>query len=319
MSPELNKKFVVDEGNVHERLDVFVSRQGLELSRSQIQKLIAKRKVSVNERFLKPSYKLGLGDVVLVVVGGDENEGLVPEKIPLDILYEDDEVLVVNKNAGMVVHPVDFSQKGPLVHALLGHTRKLSTVNGSLRPGIVHRLDKDTSGALIVAKTDSSHVHIVEQIKKRKVRRRYKTIVLGRVEPEKGRIVAPVGRHVVSRQRMSVRYVGGKEAITNYKVIEEFQTGDMFFSLLDISLETGRTHQIRVHLASLGHPVVGDETYGKKIPRILIKRQALHAEHLGFLHPATGEYMEFTAPLPEDRVKQIEELRELRSPDQKRG
>ena len=306
---EADKAFVVGEEHVHERLDVFLHRHFPDVSRSRIQKLIASGKVSVNDRFARSGYKLSSGDSVVVCTLRNAPVQVVPEKIPLDILYEDEEILVVNKKAGMVTHPVDATQKGTLVHALLAHTEKLSTINGPLRPGIVHRLDKDTSGALLVAKTDESHLHIRKQIEKRKLKRNYKAIVLGRVEPEEGRIASPIGRHVVLRQKMSVRYTGGREAITNYKVVEKLQIGDLFFCILSISLETGRTHQIRVHLASIGHPVAGDKKYGKKCEHIFMNRQALHAEVLGFIHPATEEYMEFTAPVPEDMMKQIEELK----------
>ena len=306
MSP--NETFIVGEKDAHERLDIFLSGHGLGLSRSRIQELIARKKVSVNEEFFKASHRLNPGDVVLVSVPVNARKGVLSEKIPLDILYEDEDVLVVNKGAGMVVHPVCLSQRGTLVNALLAHTDRLSTVNGLLRPGIVHRLDKDTSGALIIAKNDRSHLHIAKQIRRREVKRRYKALVLGKVEPEEGRVTSPLGRHAVSRQKMSVRYVGGREAITNYKVVEQFPVQGEFFSLLNVSLETGRTHQIRVHLASIGHPVAGDATYGRKSEYICIKRQALHAELIGFVHPVAEEYMEFVAPLPEDMVKQIEEL-----------
>ncbi len=306
---EADKAFVVGEEHVHERLDVFLHRHFPDVSRSRIQKLIALGKISVNDSLAKPGHKLSSGDSVVVCALQTVPERVVPEKIPLDILYEDEEILVVNKSAGMITHPVDAIQRGTLVHALLAHTEKLSAINGPLRPGIVHRLDKDTSGALLIAKTDRSYLHIRKQMEKRKLKRKYKAIVLGRVEPEEGRIVAPIGRHVVLRQKMSVRYTGGREAITNYKVVEKFQIGDLFFCLLSVSLETGRTHQIRVHLASIGHPVAGDKKYGKKCKHIFMNRQALHAEVLGFIHPATEEYIEFTAPVPEDMVKQIEELK----------
>ncbi len=303
------KLFKAGEDDLHERIDVFLARQMQEMSRSGIQKLIVCKNVTVNDNFIKPSYKLSHGDVVVVEIEENKSNVVVPEKIPLDMLYEDEEVLVVNKSAGMIVHPVKLSQRGTLVNALLAHTGKLSTVNGLLRPGIVHRLDKDTSGALIVAKSDRSHLNISEQIKHRKVKRRYKALVLGGIEPDRGEIIVPVGRHAVSRQKMWVRYAGGREAVTSYEVIEKFRIHNAVYSLLDVSLKTGRTHQIRVHMASIGHPVAADAVYGKKAEHIFIKRQALHAELIGFLHPVTGKYMEFRAPLPEDIKKQIEELR----------
>lgn len=311
MNPIPKKLFKAGENNLHERLDVFLAKQIPEMSRSGIQKLIACKNVTVNDNFIKSSYKLNDGDVAAVKIPENEQTGIVPENIPLNILYEDEEVLVVNKSAGMIVHPVKLSQKGTLVNALLAHTRKLSTVNGLLRPGIVHRLDKDTSGVLIVAKSDRSHLNISEQIKRRKVKKIYKALVLGGIEPEKGEIAAPVGRHAVSRQKMSVKYAGGREAVTSYEVIEKFRIHSMIYSFLNVSLKTGRTHQIRVHMASIGHPVAADAVYGKGAEHIFMKRQALHAELIGFLHPVTGKYMEFRAPLPEDIKKQIKELTNL--------
>ncbi len=317
----MKQTLVVGEEDLHERLDVFLHQHFSEFSRSRIQKLIAEGEVSVNGDFLKPGHRLNPGDSVVIEVPEDEPQKIIPEKIPLNILYEDEELIVVNKSAGIIVHPVNLTQGGTLVHALLAHTQKLSTINGPLRPGIVHRLDKDTSGALFIAKSDRCHLHITKQLRKRELRRRYKALVLGKVEPEEGEIAAPMGRH---KEKMSVRYIGGKEAITNYKVCERFQVGDEVtaprhtsglaaqsaFTLLSVSLKTGRTHQIRVHLASIGHPVAGDKTYGRKAPHISIKRQALHAELLGFIHPATGKYLEFTAPMPEDMVRQIETLKQ---------
>jgi len=319
----INKTFTVGEEDAHERLDVFLHQHISRLSRSRIQKLIEDKKVSVNGDFLKPAHRLSAGDSVVIEIPEGEPPEIKPEKIPLDILYEDEELLIVNKRAGMIVHPVSLSQRGTLVHALLAHTRKLSTINGPLRPGIVHRLDKDTSGALLIAKSDECHLNIMKQLQERKLRRRYKALVLGKVEPEKGRIAAPMRRR---EDKMSVRYIGGKEAVTDYEVCERFHVGDETtaparkhggsealrdFSLLNVSLKTGRTHQIRVHLSSIGHPVAGDRAYGRKAPHIFIKRQALHAEVLGFVHPSTGKYMEFTAPIPEDMLKQIEALRQL--------
>ena len=298
--------FTVEKEGVHKRLDVFLHQHFPELSRSRIQKKITEKEVSINGDFLKPGYKLNVGDSVVIEISRDKLLQVSPERIPLDILYEDNEVLVVNKSAGMIVHPVSFDQKGTLVAALLSHTCNLSAVNGPMRPGIVHRLDKDTSGALIVAKNDRSHLHIVQQLKTRELRRRYKALVLGKVEPEKGKITAPIGRH---EEKMSIKYVGGKEAITNYEVSERFDLEDISFTLLAVSLETGRTHQIRVHSAFIGYPVAGDRIYGQKAPHVSIKRQALHAELIGFVHPSTGEYMEFDAPMPEDMIKQIETLR----------
>ncbi len=319
----MRKTLTVGEEDVHERLDVFLHQHFSDLSRSRIQKLITKKKVSVNGAFLKRGHRLNAEDSVVIELPEAEPSEITPENIPLDILHEDEELLVVNKSAGLVVHPVNLTHRGTLVHALLAHTKKLSTINGPLRPGIVHRLDKDTSGALFIAKTDRCHIHIAKQIQRRELGRRYKALVLGKVEPEKGQIKAPMGRQ---EEKMSVRYIGGKEAVTNYEVCERFHVGHETgtpakkhaglealsdFTLLKVSLRTGRTHQIRVHAASIGHPVAGDATYGRKNPHISIKRQALHAELLGFIHPVTEEYMEFRAPMPEDMVRQIDTLRLL--------
>lgn len=316
----MKQNLAVDKENMHERLDVFLHQHFPWFSRTKIQKLVVKRKVSVNGIFLKPAHKLNAGDAVVIEIPEDEPRVVTPERILLDILYEDEEILVVNKSAGMIVHPVNLHQGGTLVHALLAHTKKLSTVNGPLRPGIVHRLDKDTSGAILIAKSDKSHLHIAKQFKEREVKKRYKALVLGKVEQEEGKISAPVGRH---EEKISVRYIGGKKAITKYEICERFHlasesaasldTGESTpqsdFTLLNVYIKTGRTHQIRVHLASIGYPVAGDRTYGRKSPHIFIKRQALHAELIGFVHPATGKYLEFTAPVPEDMLKQLEVLR----------
>ena len=231
---------------------------------------------------------------------------ILPEDIPLDILYEDEYVLVVNKPKGMVVHPSAGHYSGTLVNAVMAHCHgNLSGINGIMRPGIVHRIDKDTTGALLVCKNDASHRDLAEQLKEHSIKRRYRAVVSGNLKEDQGVIDAPIGRHPVDRKKMAVNYKNGKEAVTHYKVLERFGNA----TYVECRLETGRTHQIRVHMTSIGHPLLGDEVYGSGKNPYHLQRQALHAMVLGFVHPATGEYMEFTAPLPEYFVKLLFTLR----------
>jgi len=285
------------------RLDVFLSQQGLSLSRSAIQKLIKNKKVLVNKCPLKPSHLVKPGDEITIEIE-KSSSNIVAEDIPLDILYEDESVLVINKPAGIVVHPAAGHHQGTLVNALLCYTERLS-FRGCPRPGIVHRLDKDTSGALLIARTDAAHLDLIRQMKERSIKKIYITLVHGKVEPERGEIIAPIGRHYRERKKMAIRYGDGREAVSYYRVLERQETT----TLLEITLSTGRTHQIRLHLSYIGYPVVGDKIYGRDSEQKRSKefslidsfpRQALHAYKLGFIHPAKKEYVEFTAPLPED-------------------
>lgn len=282
-----------EEGNM--RADVFLTRKHPELSRSHVQNLIADGYVRVNEKNIKSNYKLHVGDRIAFVVPPPAEVAIIPQEIPLEVLYEDSQVIVINKPRGMVVHPAAGNYEGTLVNALLEHCADLSGINGVMRPGIVHRIDKDTSGVLMAAKTDRAHLSLARQIKDRTVTRRYITLVHGNIQEESGIIDAPIGRHPTDRKKMAVNVRNGKEAITHFKVLERFGA----YTLVEARLKTGRTHQIRVHMDYIGHPVVGDPKYGPRNPHFDLQGQFLHARVLGFDHPMTGEYMEFSAPLPQ--------------------
>lgn len=296
--------YVVDDANSGQRLDVFLAEQDCGLTRSRIQKLISDEMVRVNGSVLRPSYKVRPGDNVSVRVPPLREVKIQAENIPLDVYYEDKDVIVINKPRGLVVHPAEGNWNGTLVNALLYHCGDLSGINGELRPGIVHRLDKDTSGLLIAAKNDTAHLGLAEQLKKHDVVRRYLALVHGQIKADRGKIDAPIGRHPVDRKKMAVVERNSKEAVTHYLVLERERN----YSLVDLKLETGRTHQIRVHMAYIKHPVVGDNRYGPAKPHFGLEGQFLHAYKLGFVHPRTGEYLEFNAPLPDllqDILKKI--------------
>ena len=291
-----------------ERLDVFLARmaiQGDPLSRSRIQKLITDGNVTVDGKPAKASLRLAAGAVVAVELPEPEVTDIAPENIPLDILYEDEDVIVVNKARGMVVHPAAGVSRGTLVNALLAHCKDLSGINGALRPGIVHRLDKDTSGVMIAAKNDTAHRSLAEQIQEKTAKRVYWAILTGNIPEEEGVIHGAIGRNPKDRQKMAVVRENGKDATTKFRVLERF--GD--YTLVECRLLTGRTHQIRVHMAYIGHPVVGDPKYGTKKCPFSIEGQALHSKTLMFSHPRTNERMEFEAPLPEDMQLILDELR----------
>ncbi|SHF26911.1 23S rRNA pseudouridine1911/1915/1917 synthase [Thermoanaerobacter uzonensis DSM 18761] len=289
-----------DEGK---RIDVFLAAE-LDYTRSYIKKLIVDGLVFVNGKTVKPSYKVKENDEVVVNIPEVEKIDVLPENIPLDILYEDDDIIVINKPQGMVVHPAPGNYSGTLVNALLYHCKNLSGINGILRPGIVHRLDKDTSGVMVIAKNDKAHISLSNQIKERSVFKKYVAIVEGVIKDEEGKIEAPIGRHPVDRKKMAV-IEDGRYALTLYKVLERFKEN----TLIEAVIKTGRTHQIRVHMAYIGHPVVGDPIYGFKKQKFKLEGQALHSRVLGFMHPTKGVYMEFEAPLPEYFKKLIEILR----------
>lgn len=286
------RRFVIEPENAGERLDRFLSSSGIWPSRAFVQKIIEAGGARINGKVLKPSYRLDAGVVLEVAWEEPRPLEVLPEAIPLEILYEDGDLVVVNKPRGMVVHPAAGNYQGTLVNALLEHCRDLSGIGGIIRPGIVHRLDKDTSGVLVVAKNDLAHLHLAAQIKSRLMKRIYQTLVHGR-PPENGRVEAPIGRHPSQRKKMAV-VPNGKPAATNYRVLEYFQQ----YAFLEVRLESGRTHQIRVHLSHLGYPVVGDPVYGWKKEAAPIVGQALHAAVLGFTHPRSGVYLEFTTPIP---------------------
>jgi 23S rRNA pseudouridine1911/1915/1917 synthase len=296
-----------------ERLDSFIARSLGEVTRSTVQRLIDEGLVTVGGASPKASLKLRGGERITVLIPQPKAAEAVAEEIPLEVLYEDGDLVVVNKPAGMVVHPGAGTSGGTLVNALLAHCRDLSGIGGTLRPGIVHRIDKDTSGVLVVAKNDRAHQSLADQFKEHTIKRVYLALVFGSPKGEKGRIESAIGRHPVDRKRMSGKSSRGKHAVTHWQVLGRFGG----ITLLRLKLETGRTHQIRVHLSEAGHPLVGDPVYGgsgrlagvmdpqlKALIRAL-DRQALHAKTLGFIHPTTGEYLEFDTELPEDMARII--------------
>ena len=298
----MKERLIVDEGAAGERLDRFLAGRELEVSRSHIQKLIESGCVLVNGRTAKANAKLREGDAVETELPEAREMEILPEDIPLDILYEDSDVIVINKARGMVVHPAAGAADGTLVNALLHHCEDLSGINGVIRPGIVHRLDKDTSGVMMVAKNDRAHVDLAEQIREKTAQRIYRAIVCGTIAEDRGEIRAPIGRHPTERKKMAV-VPGGKEATTLFRVVERFPA----HTLVECRLKTGRTHQIRVHMAYIGHPLLGDPKYGRKTPDIA--GQALHSCELSFTHPRTKERMTFAAEMPEDMKAILHALR----------
>lgn len=288
------------------RIDKFLTQELETMSRSKVQNLIAAGFVFVNGKTIKSNYKLEAGDSIIVYVPEPEAVDVEAEDLPIDIIYEDEDIVLVNKAQGMVVHPGAGNPNGTLVNALLYHIKDLSGINGEIRPGIVHRLDKDTSGILVVAKNDEAHVKLSEQLQDRSVKRKYYALVHGVLPHEHGTIDAPIGRDPKDRQKFTV-IRDGKDAISHFKVLERFKD----YSLLEVSLETGRTHQIRVHLNYIEHPVAGDKIYG---PRKSLegKGQFLHARRLEFIHPRTGETMSFEAELPELYKETMDRLRDNR-------
>ncbi len=301
----LNCALNVDREDAGLRIDKWLSEQtDIDLTRSAIAKLIESEKVSVNGKAVSKSYKIQADDVVDVEIPDPIESSVLPEDIPLDIVYEDSSLLVVNKPQGMVVHPAAGNYTGTLVNALLFRYKdELSGINGVIRPGIVHRIDKNTSGLLIVAKTDKAHIGLAEQIKAHSFTREYEAICVGRFKDKSGTVDAPIGRDKRDRKKMCVTQSNSKNAVTHYEVLEEYSN----HSYVKFRLETGRTHQIRVHCAYLGHPILGDDVYGK--PYQGCKGQCLHARKIGFVHPITGEYLEFTSELPEYFSKLLEKLR----------
>ena len=277
------------------RIDAFIASK-LSLSRSFAAELIDEGKVLLNGSVVKKRALVKSGDEVLVEIPELKEPEAVPQDIPIEVVYEDDDLLVVNKPKGMVVHPAPGNSDGTLVNALLYHCKgSLSGINGVSRPGIVHRIDKDTSGLLIVAKNDTAHIHLAEQIKEHSFTREYLAICYGNVKQENGLVSAPIGRDPKNRQRMAVVYKNPKSAVTHYEVVERFEG----FTMMRFRLHTGRTHQIRVHMASIGHPIAGDPIYGPKKVITELEGQCLHAGKIGFIHPKSGNYLEFEAELPQ--------------------
>lgn len=307
MSENVTASFEVTYEYEDERLDKFLAAIFPERSRTYFSKLIKDGHVTMGEKVLKANYRLHTDDLITVETPPAERVEIAPENIPLDILFEDEALLVVNKPKGMVVHPSAGHYSGTLVNAVMYHCGdSLSGINGVVRPGIVHRIDKDTTGSLIVCKTDAAHMHIAEQIKNHSCNRRYRGIVIGNVREDEGTIEGAIGRDPKDRKKMAVNEKNGKPAVTHYKVLERFGN----YTYMEFALETGRTHQIRVHMASIGHPLLGDEVYGGKhaCGKWNLQGQTLHAMNLGFIHPTTGEFLEISAQLPEYFVKLLADL-----------
>lgn len=308
-----NSIITVSQTDTSKRLDVFVSEK-TGITRSQVQRLIKEGLVLVNNKTENQNYKVKTTDVITIHKPEEEKEILIPEQIPIKILYMDEHIVVVDKPSGMVVYPAAGHNRGTLLNALAYHCKKLATVGGPMRPGVVHRLDKDTSGVMVVALDDKTYYDLVEQFKKRTINRKYISLVYGNIKEDSGEIEMKIGRAISDRKKMSTQAKRGKEAVTRWRVIARFDAA----TLIEAKLGTGRTHQIRVHFSAIGHPVLGDKTYGKKVEvevkvegkrkKIIFPRQMLHAETLGFIHPATKEYLEFSSPLPEDIEECIKKL-----------
>lgn len=300
----------------HPRIDTFVSEK-TGITRSQVRKLLETGHVTLNGRPVKPNHRIRENDAIVITVPEKEPEALLPENIPVNILYRDRDIAVVEKPSGMVVYPSPGHRRGTLMNALAFHLGRLATVGGPLRPGVVHRLDKDTSGVMVVALSDRAYYGLVEEFRKREIKRSYLALVYGNLGKERGEIALTVGRSEADRKKMSTRTRKGKEARTSWERVEGFRGA----TLIKARLATGRTHQIRVHFASIGHPVLGDRTYGKKTSieikglrtrgkrSVAFPRQMLHAELLGLTHPVTGKYMEFKTEMPKDMARAVKELR----------
>ena len=288
-------KVAEEENNI--RIDKYLSEKQADFTRSYLQKIIKEGGVTVNEKIVKANYKVATGDTVSLTIAEPKELDVLPEEMPLDIIYEDNDVILINKGKGMVVHPAAGHYSGTLVNGLLHHCRdNLSGINGVMRPGIVHRIDMDTTGVLVVCKNDKAHNSLAEQLKVHSITRKYVAIVHGHFKDSEGTIEGPIGRHPVDRKKMAINHKNGKPAVTHYRVLESLKNN---FSYVECELETGRTHQIRVHMASIGHPLLGDHVYGPNKCPYKLEGQTLHARTLGFIHPSTKEYMEFEAPLPE--------------------
>ena len=288
--------FKIEENSANARIDKYISENAENMTRSAVQKLIAEGCVTVNGKIPDKNLKIKTGDEITVNMPEPEICEALPENIPLDIVYEDDDLLVVNKPRGMVVHPATGNYTGTLVNALMYHCGdRLSSINGIIRPGIVHRIDKDTSGLLIVAKNDFAHNILAEQIKEHSFTRKYQAVVVGNVKDDTGTINAPIGRHQTDRKKMAVTLKNSRNAVTHYKVIARYNG----YTHVELTLETGRTHQIRVHMAYIGHPVAGDPVYSGKKYLTKLNGQCLHAYYISFTHPRTNEILAFSAPLPD--------------------
>lgn len=293
---EQNIELLVDDEYDKERIDKYLTSNLDDMSRSYIQKLIGEDRVFVDGKAVKSNFRVVSGQTVALYLPEPKEAQVAPEDIPIDIIYEDSDIIVVNKHKGFVVHPAPGHETGTLVNALLHHCKgNLSGINGVLRPGIVHRIDRDTTGVIVACKNDSAHRYISEQLKDHSITRRYQAIVYGTFMVDSGRVEASIGRHPKDRKKMAVGVKVGRNAATNYRLIENLADK---YAYIECELETGRTHQIRVHMASINHPILGDTVYGPNKNPFHLEGQALHAGVLGFIHPGTKEYIEFTAPLP---------------------
>ena len=290
--------FVVDKDNVSKRLDIYLSENLEDVTRSYIKTLIDDSKILVNNKKEKSGYKLKLNDIIDVTLEEKKSENIVAQDIPLEILYEDDDIIIVNKPKGMVVHPANGNYTGTMVNSLMySHQGKLSSINGVIRPGIVHRIDKDTSGILVVAKNDNAHKKLAAQFKVHSIKRKYVALVKGIIKEDSLTIDMPIGRSVKDRKKMTVTNKNSRSAVTHIAILKRFYSSNV--TLVEAQLETGRTHQIRVHMAYIHHPLVGDEIYGKKDNKFKVQGQMLHAKYLGFVHPSTGKFVEFEKDVPE--------------------
>lgn len=290
-------EYCITKKDVKKRLDAYLIENLEDVTRSYIKKLIENGDVLVNEELKKSGYSLKENDIVTVEIPEDESANIEPEEIPLDIIYEDEDIIIVNKEKGMVVHPANGNYSGTMVNSLMhSHSDKLSSINGVIRPGIVHRIDKDTSGILVVAKNDNAHKVLTEQFKEHTINRKYIALVRGIVKEDKMDIDLPIGRSSKDRKKMAVTDKNSKKAVTHILVLKRFYNSNL--TLVEATLETGRTHQIRVHMSYYGHPLLGDEVYGKKDNKFKVSGQMLHAKILGFNHPTKNEYVEFESNIP---------------------
>ncbi len=303
-------EFIVEESDKNERIDKFIALQWEDVTRSFIQKLIKDNLVLVNDKVVKANYKVSYNDRIVIHVPDLEPLEVTSENLSLDIVYEDSDIIIVNKGKDMVVHPAPGHLNGTLVNGLLYHCKdELSGINGVMRPGIVHRIDRNTTGLLVVCKNDKAHNSLAEQLSVHSITRKYVAIVYGSFHDLEGTIEGPIGRHPVDRKKMAINYKNGKSAVTHYKVLEQFAGK---YSFVECQLETGRTHQIRVHMASIGHPLLGDDVYGPSKCPYTLEGQTLHAKTLGFIHPTTNSYVEFEAPLPDYFEELLIKLRHLK-------